>query len=191
MLGISIISSLVIQNRNCENILIFFQIFKGKITWNKPEELDSLDFGNPGPDRQDIEPSTAPIKNKLTSTITQLLKNHFDKKNNNENPKIIRRKVSGKNVTKEAILTNVKEGLTDEIANQDLSIEAVPLSTPMLPTDHQSEPLILNIKRPSYAPPASSYTTSTAAPTISYGNSTGYSGAPVVVCNNSMKLSMY
>ena len=100
MLGISIISNLVTRNHITVKIFKTITTLKGKITWNKPSELDSLDFGNPGPEsRKDNHPSQAPVKNKLTSTITQLIKDHFEKKNNHENAKNIHEKVASTNGT--------------------------------------------------------------------------------------------
>lgn len=159
------------------------------ITWDKPDELDSLDFGNPGPERRkDILPSQAPVKNKLTSTITQLLKDHFDKKNNNDNANNIREKVAKtNNVTLfsiDAMTDEEKERLRLKPVEVNSDAELIPFNTLTKPTEQQSEPLIFNIKRPSYAPPASSYTTTTTiAPTVSYsyGNNTGYGGSPIVV----------
>ena len=84
----------------------------------------------------------------------------------------------------DAMTDEEKERLRLKPVEVNSDAELIPFNTLTKPTEQQSEPLIFNIKRPSYAPPASSYTTTTTiAPTLSYsyGNNTGYGGSPIVV----------
>ena len=174
------------------------------MTWEKPVEMESLDFGSPGQERQDYDwLSYYPVKKEegLTETIANLVQTHFQMREANKTAAALEddeNTDSGDEDTnllvEDDISNGVDPGLTsitniNGVDNLNSEEELLAALFNSGSPNKQNEPLFfhkpsISIVKPSYqtttTTTTATTTTTTVAPSYSYNN-TGYGGYPVVV----------